>query len=82
LRQHVETHQLVLTNISNNPQEIRFTVSIGVASLDEGISDCQAFIQNVDTALYRAKQQGRNRTFIFEVKESKSTSNVEPHQAG
>ncbi len=68
LRQHVETHQLVLTNISNNPQEVRFTVSIGVASLDEGIPDCQAFIQNIDTALYRAKQEGRNRTFVFDVK--------------
>jgi diguanylate cyclase (GGDEF)-like protein len=70
LREHVETHELVVTNIANKPQEIRFTVSIGVASLTDACLDCQSLVQNVDRALYRAKQEGRNRISVFEVSES------------
>lgn len=37
------------------------TVSIGAAGLTERIKDTDIFIKESDTALYRAKEQGRNR---------------------
>lgn len=64
LRQHVETHALVLTNTTDKPQEIRVTVSIGVASLTEEINDCQKLVLKVDEALFCAKQEGRNRVIV------------------
>jgi diguanylate cyclase (GGDEF)-like protein len=60
LRQHVETHELVLTNESNEPREIRITVSIGVAGLSQEATDSETLVHNTDEALYRAKQEGRN----------------------
>ncbi len=61
LRQHVETHELVLSSESNARQEIRITVSIGVASLAPGVANSRQLIGDADAALYRAKQEGRNR---------------------
>jgi diguanylate cyclase (GGDEF)-like protein len=40
---------------------IRFTVSIGVAVLGPWHADWNALLKDVDTALYRAKDGGRNR---------------------
>jgi diguanylate cyclase (GGDEF)-like protein len=74
LRQHMETHEQVLTNLSNKPQKIRFTVSIGVASLSQEASDCQSLVNNVDEALYRAKQEGRNRIYIYAGEAPKAAS--------
>ena len=73
LRQHVETHELVLTNNPNTPREIRITVSIGVASLSQETTNCQRLIHNADEALYRAKQEGRNRIVIHGINVHKAT---------
>ncbi len=72
LRQHVENHELVLTDASNKPRKIRITVSIGIAGVSKEVADCQALIQNADEALYRAKQGGRNRIEIHDIKASKA----------
>ena len=37
------------------------TVSLGVASYGEGTGSCETLVVSADTALYRAKEQGRNR---------------------
>lgn len=74
LRRHVETHELVLTKLSRHPLKIRISVSIGVASLSQEATDCQSLIQNADEALYRAKQEGRNRVVIHNINLSRGSS--------
>ncbi|QHJ00224.1 diguanylate cyclase [Xylophilus rhododendri] len=46
-------------------QPVPFTVSIGVASFEPGLSHMQ-LLHHADKALYRAKHQGRNRVHRFE----------------
>jgi len=66
LRQHIETHDLVVTSEANHRLEIRITVSVGVATLGQGEIGCICLVQQVDEALYRAKQDGRNRVHVHE----------------
>lgn len=65
LRLHVETHALMLSSESGQRKEVRVTVSIGVAGLSEGTTDCQQLIEKADHALYRAKREGRNRVVAY-----------------
>ena len=64
LRLHVESHALVLTCDPGKRQEIRVTVSIGVAICNQKIDNIQKLIQDADAALYCAKQAGRNRVTV------------------
>jgi diguanylate cyclase (GGDEF)-like protein len=42
-------------------QRIRYTVSAGVASLDDGEGGIDLLLKRADQALYAAKRAGRNR---------------------
>ncbi|WP_442112640.1 diguanylate cyclase [Pseudomonas sp. NUPR-001] len=46
-----------------NPQlpELRISLSIGLASYREGLSDAEAWLNEADRALYSAKKSGRNQ---------------------
>ena len=46
--------------------DIRFTVSVGVAAIDPGVANHKVWIDHSDQALYRSKQNGRNRVTIFD----------------
>jgi diguanylate cyclase (GGDEF)-like protein len=46
-------------------REMPVTVSVGVCSAFAGGLDAETLLKNVDTALYRAKDQGRNRFVVF-----------------
>ena len=43
---------------------VKFTVSIGIASLTPGDASFDAMLQRADKALYQAKEDGRNRSVI------------------
>jgi diguanylate cyclase (GGDEF)-like protein/PAS domain S-box-containing protein len=46
-------------------REIIMTASVGVATYPEDGTDAESLIKHADTALYRAKDAGRNRVFAF-----------------
>jgi diguanylate cyclase (GGDEF)-like protein len=53
--------ELAALPVSSNGQEIRFTVSIGVAEFEHEASDIKETLDRADAALYQAKAGGRNR---------------------
>lgn len=59
LRQAVARHAFVLGG-----EERHLTISIGIAGLATGRDSCEALTQSADTALYRAKHEGRNRVCV------------------
>jgi len=65
LRALVESHQEDLTGISSGEQEIKVTISVGIAGFNPEVTDSQSLVQQADEALYCAKQEGRNRVKIY-----------------
>ena len=61
LRHKVEDTVLVVEHAPTRRQELRFTVSIGIAALTPEASNCHALVEAADRALYCAKTEGRNR---------------------
>jgi len=64
LRKTVEESSLVEASTLTGGEEIRVTVSIGVASLGPKVQTMEALVKGADEALYRAKHQGRNRVVL------------------
>ncbi|MFZ6656748.1 sensor domain-containing diguanylate cyclase [Undibacterium sp. TJN19] len=56
--------QMRETPVNANAQIIRFTVSIGIATMLASDKDAHASLLRSDTALYRAKEAGRNRIIV------------------
>lgn len=48
-------------------EDLRTTISIGIATFPEDSQELSALIDKADNALYRAKQTGRNRVCLFGV---------------
>lgn len=44
---------------------MNMTISLGVASFDESVVNVDELISRVDSALYKAKENGRNRVEIW-----------------
>ena len=47
-----------------NAENIRVTVSLGVAEVTSGVDQPAQLIRRADEALYRAKETGRNRVVV------------------
>lgn len=54
------------TNLGNGYDPLTVTMSFGIASMPEDCSDGGHLIELADTAMYRAKQEGRNRVCIYD----------------
>jgi diguanylate cyclase (GGDEF)-like protein len=50
--------------VSYNDIEVKYTISLGIAEIDESIKNYEAWIECADAALYRSKEAGRNRTTL------------------
>jgi diguanylate cyclase (GGDEF)-like protein len=64
IRANIESHELVLTSEASKRQAIRITVSIGVAGLTPTVDTVERVLKIADGALYRAKNEGRNRVVL------------------
>jgi diguanylate cyclase (GGDEF)-like protein len=49
-------------------EDLKATISIGVATFPEDAREPQAIIERADKALYRAKEAGRNRACLYSQK--------------
>jgi diguanylate cyclase len=56
--------------VSYEGQDIKYTISLGIAELSADMSTYQEWLEASDTALYDAKHGGRNRSSIFNKKAS------------
>jgi diguanylate cyclase (GGDEF)-like protein len=48
---------------------VKFTISVGVASMAEGIPTLAVLLDRADSAMYQAKETGRNRVCVASVEE-------------
>jgi diguanylate cyclase (GGDEF)-like protein len=60
IRQAVAAHVAVY-----NGTQVGVTISCGVAERTAGMADADALLRQADTALYAAKERGRNRTYVL-----------------
>ena len=59
IRSELERHRFTFEN-----REIALTVSAGLADFQSG-DTAESLLSRADTALYRAKKEGRNRVIVF-----------------
>ncbi len=52
--------------ILESSNEVRGTISLGVAEISDNMKNYTDWLMQADTALYKAKQQGRNQTILSE----------------
>jgi len=62
LREKIQT-----TQVSESHQELRVTISIGLADFNKDLESEKNLLTNADKALYRAKENGRNRVEVFDL---------------
>ncbi len=65
IRRKIEDHPFLVDGPAGSVAPLRCTVSVGVAAMTRECANAGQFLQMADTAMYRAKQDGRNRTVVF-----------------
>jgi diguanylate cyclase (GGDEF)-like protein len=65
LRAHIAATPIPVGDRAESGPCVTLTVSVGIATLDGENRDLTDMLAAADTALYRAKQTGRNRTYVL-----------------
>jgi diguanylate cyclase (GGDEF)-like protein len=65
IRRTIEGHPFPVDAPAGSGIPLRCTVSIGVAAMTRECAKAGQLLEMADTAMYRAKQDGRNRTVVF-----------------
>lgn len=65
LRLEIEKHVMASLDMENESTEILVTVSIGVAEFSSDIFCATDLVKRADEAMYQAKDEGRNRVFVY-----------------
>ncbi|MDD4981976.1 MAG: GGDEF domain-containing protein [Candidatus Omnitrophica bacterium] len=58
-------HAVESRNIKVYDEELKVTISVGLSTFPDDANDSSPLIENADSALYRAKDAGRNRVCAF-----------------
>jgi diguanylate cyclase (GGDEF)-like protein len=64
LRHKIESTALIKDNKVNKDEAKNITVSIGLAAVGYGVNEASELIKKADSALYSAKQRGRNQVAV------------------
>ena len=65
IRSEVEKHKFTVVRRGTTNQKHRVTISIGVSSFPDDSLDPIELVEMADSALYRAKHEGRNRVCAY-----------------
>lgn len=64
LRYEIEQYVMVPADSEKGIAEIRITASIGIAEYTPGLLNVDELVKRADKAMYRAKEEGRNKIFL------------------
>lgn len=65
IRREIETHDFSVVRQGRLDEKHHVTISIGIAAFPDDSSDPIELVEMADSALYRAKREGRNRVCIY-----------------
>ena len=65
IRREIENREFSVTNQGKNLKTHRITISIGIATFPTDSTDPIELVEMADSALYRAKRDGRNRVCAY-----------------
>jgi diguanylate cyclase (GGDEF)-like protein len=65
IRSEIENYEFTVTGKGKSSAKHRITISVGVASFPADSSDPIELVEMADSALYRAKREGRNRVCSY-----------------
>lgn len=77
LRQLVESNRVEITDGSGASQTIQISISIGAAGLSASVDSAEKLIRAADQALYRAKEEGRNRVIVTMIEANGSAKPIQ-----
>ncbi len=81
IRASVEEHDFSIVKSRKTPETHKITISIGVASFPDDSSDPIELVEMADSALYRAKREGRNRVCVYQELSTEDTEKKPTHRS-